>query len=178
MFRTMTLSLVALVLSVVSSMAATSGNVQYQTVIVDGLNTPRFVVTADLPISGKLSWSLYAQTDHNWSEAYVGPAYCPTSWSQIGIQVGTEAYTTVARKAAFIWMGRKQLSVLALVEGGGSDRFTAIDAKYSAKQFAAGYVYDTILGHGAKVSVNASSTYKVWVAAQEHGQKLSLQYNF
>jgi hypothetical protein len=91
MFRTIMLSLVALVLSVVSSMAATSGNVQYETVIVDGQSTPRFAVTADLPISGKLSWSLYAQADHNWSESCVGPVYCPTSWSQIGLQVGTRA---------------------------------------------------------------------------------------
>lgn len=84
----------------------------------------------------------------------------------------------MTRKAAFIWVGQKHVSVLAVVEGGGSDRFTAIDAKYSTKQFAAGYVYDTILGHGAKVSVNASKTYKVWVAAQERGQKISLQYGF
>ncbi len=178
MIRTIMLSLVALVLSVTSSFAAASGSLQYQTIIVDGLSTPRFVVTADLPIGHGFSWSLYAQTDHNWSEAYVGPAYAPTSWSQVGIQFGTEAYTTVARKTAFIWLGQKQVSVLALVEGGGSDRFTAIDAKYLAKQFAAGYVYDTILGHGAKVSVSASKTYKVWVSAQERGQKITLQYSF
>lgn len=79
MFRTILLSLIALVLSVTSSFAATSGSLQYQSVIVDGLSTPRFVVTADLPITGKLSWSLYAQVDHSWSEAYAGPAYCPTS---------------------------------------------------------------------------------------------------
>lgn len=178
MFRTMTLSLVALALSYTTCFAAVSGKLQYQTVIVDGLSTPRLVVTADLPISGKLSWSLYAQADHNWSEAYVGPAYCPTSWSQIGLQVGTEAYTTVTRKAAFIWAGQGHMSVLALVEGGGSDRFTAVDANYTAKCCTAGYVYDTILGQGVKVSVSASKTYKVWVTAQEHGQKLSLQYSF
>lgn len=178
MFRKALLSLLALALSATSSFAAASGSLQYQTVIVDGLSTPRFVVTADLPISHGFSWALYAQTDRNWSEAYIGPAYALTSWSQVGVQFGTEAYTKVTRKSAFIWVGRQNVSVLALVEGGGSGRFTAIDAKYSAKQFAAGYTYDTILGHGAKVTISASKTYKVWVAAQERGQKVTLQYNF
>ena len=176
MIRTATMSLVALVLSLTSSFAAT-GTVQYQTVVCRGATVPRFVVTANLPLAGKFSWFLYAQTDRNWSEAYVGPAFCPTAWSQVGVQFGTEAYTKVTRKAAFIWVGRKSVSVLAVVEGGGSARFTAIDAKYSAKRFAAGYVYDTILGHGAKVSYMAKP-YTAWLSMQERGTKATLQYNF
>jgi hypothetical protein len=178
MVRTLVLSLVALMLSVSSCFAAVSGSVQYQTVIVDGLSTPRFVMTADLPVAHGFSWSFYAQTDRNWSEAYVGPAYTPTAWSQIGVGFGTEAYTKVIRKAAFIWVGHGSLSALAAVEGGGSARFTALSAMYSAKQFSAGYVYDTILGHGVKVSVKASKTYAAWVTAQDRGAKLTLQYGF
>jgi hypothetical protein len=176
MVRTAMLSLVALVLMFATSFAAT-GAVQYQSVVCNGVSVPRFVVTADLPMAHGFSWSLYAQTDRDWSEAYVGPAYTPTSWSQIGIQFGTEAYTKVTRKAAFVWIGQKSMSVLALVEDGGSDRFTAMDAKYSAKKIAAGYVYDTILGHGAKVAMTVSS-YTLSASTQERGQKLIIQYNF
>jgi hypothetical protein len=177
MIRTAMLSLVALVLSVASSFASTFGTVQYQTVVCNGVSVPRFVITANLPMAKGFSWSLYAQIDRNWSEAYVGPAYTPTSWSQIGVQFGTEAYTKVARKAAFIWVGQNSVSALALVEGGGSARFTALNAMYSAKRFAGGYVYDTILGHGAKASYTAKP-YTAWVSMQERGSKATLQYNF
>lgn len=177
MFRTM-LMLVALSLSAVPCFAQTWGTVQYQTIIIDGQTTPRFVVTANLPITKGFSWSLYAQTDRNWSEAYAGPAYAPTAWSQVGVQIGTEAYTKVSRKAGFVWLGVKHVSVLALVEDGGSGRFTAMNASLNEGAVTTGYVYDSILGHGAKASVKVAKTYTLWASAQEHGAKLTLQYGF
>lgn len=165
-------------LSISTSFAGTSGTVQYQTVLTDNVATPRFVATANLPMAHGFSWSLYAQSDRSWSEAYVGPAYSPTAWSQVGVQFGTESDTKVTRKAAFIWVGQKNVSVLALVEGGGSERFTAVDANYTVQRCTAGYVYDNFFGHGGKVSCKVATTYALWASMQERGSKITLQYGF
>lgn len=177
MIRTALLSLVAMLLSVATSNAQMFGTVEYQTVIIDGQSTPRFVMTANLPMANGLSWSLYAQTDRNWSEAYVGPAYAPVRWAQVGVGFGTEAYTNVTRKAAFAWLGYHQASVLGIVENGASGRFTLIDAKFAVQQVAAGYVYDSILGHGAKASL-IWKPYVLSAESHERGSKLTVQYAF
>ena len=72
--------------------------------------------TKDLPKGFGLSYFLLVEP--SWAEAYIGPTYSPKPWISIGLSAGIEQNKPLFRGAGSLWLGKDDISFLALWEKG------------------------------------------------------------
>jgi len=98
-------------------------------------------------IHGKLGWSAWALASENWSEAFAGPTFAPTTWSEVGFSAGLESGGN--RFGESLWLGHGRYSALVLYEHGHTGPWHKIVAKASLGHgFAAGYHDQAFVGRG------------------------------
>jgi len=135
--------------------------------------------------SGKKPSEIVGYYDHNFSDSlgvyvvattgsdgyrefYVGPAWKPLPWLQVGIGAGREIMPGMhnsARRNAFVSIDREKFSVYATRENGGSDPWHKVIALYKVTEVvSAGAMYETFLGVGPRVEYNISKNVTVWGA--------------
>lgn len=146
-----------------ASIAPVEGNNSFaltaQNQIVKGEDTASLDIFATHGFNGKIGVSGYYLVGKNWSEAYVGPTYSPTPWSQFGVSLGMETADQPVRAAASAWFGKGRHSLLGAVEAGGSGKWYMVDYKaLIAKGIKAGVIFKRFLGIGPQVSVDIPKT--------------------
>lgn len=114
-----------LVIGVLFSMISANANaqkaagfVQAEWVANGGNVVPTLDALTVLKFEHGLSANAFFLVTEGWAQAYMGPAWAPTDWLEVGVSVGGQQIDgeLAARYAATLWLGTDIYSLLAIVE--------------------------------------------------------------
>ena len=150
--------LLAVAMSVLAVSATAGDSAEIQ--IVNGQPTLDLYISGK--VSGRLGWSAFGLVNEGWGQAYAGPTFAPTSWSEVGFSVGVESGGK--RFAESLWLGKGRVSVLAIHEHGYTGSWHKVTADVAmAKGLSVGYHDQAFLGRGPRVQLTRGKV-SVWSA--------------
>ena len=100
---------------------------------------------------GTFAWII---VNESWAEGYGGLTYMPYPFFQLGLGLGLEQANNPLRFGIIIWVGKKDWSVLTLLEDGGSGNWHQIKAIYRLNRYIGiGLMQEKFTGFGPRLEV-------------------------
>jgi len=117
----------------------------------------------------------YVNMSKGWSEAYVGPTFKFGDHAGAGVGAGIESGCKNVRFGSFLWAYQGDVSILALLEEGGSGQWHKVAADYQlTKKVKIGLVEQSYLGVGVSSEVKLNDQYILQVTEFLHGKELKV----
>lgn len=117
----------------------------------------------------------YACVSQGWSEAYVGPTIKISDHAGAGVGAGIESGCKNIRFGGFLWASQGDVSVLALLEEGGSGQWHKVAADYQlTKRIKVGLVEQSYLGVGVSSELKLTDQYTLQATEFLHGKELKV----
>ena len=136
--------------------------------------------------NGKIGAYVFGQSGPGYSQVYGGPTYMPKPWVQVGGALGIEKSgdKVSPRVGGFVWVGKRRLSNITLLEGAGSGFWYKNQTSLSlAKGVTASLVNQRFAGTGVELEVKVPNTpfsVRASVLGQDGGPtiKVAIRLNF
>jgi len=156
--------LILLVIFFLTQTAHCQNWVEERTYVSNGTTTPRVDGLFTHPLHRNLGTFVWFQVQQDYSQAYGGITYAPTSWIQFALGLGLEQYRQPARVGSYVWMGKGKCSALAVFEYGGSGFWYKVEGNFQiTKTLGLGVNLEHFRGGGPKVEYSVPRTHvKFW----------------
>ena len=183
-FRVILFFLFIFTLSQREVVAQTKFWVENQYTVKNGNITPKIdgLFFGTIPGAGRFGTYGWFQADNGYAQAYFGPTFMTTSWSQVGTAVGLEQGSTTPRFGSFFWAGKGGNYLVVLFdEAGGSGRWYKIETKISILKIAGlGPFRQAFLGTGVRAEIEIPKTpVKFWgVLTVDRRGAFAIRFNF
>ena len=132
---------------------------------VAGAVTPRAKAIIDIPAVHDLSVTATLVVSPDWSEAYVGPTWNPIKGFSLGVAGGIESADAPWRAMTYSSISHGNLSLLGIVEYGGSGYWYKASATYGLGSISIGALAQRFDGVGPRIAyAHSRSNLQIWAA--------------